>query len=52
MAQSLVNVLSYISVFIKMHSSSQSVALQHSALQLGQMRLTLHRSTSKNVFQD
>ena len=52
MAQSLVNFLSYISAVIKLHSSSQSVALQRSAFQLGQMRLSLHRSTSKNVFKD
>ena len=50
MAQSLVSFLSYISAVIKLHSSSQSVALQLSALQLGHMRLILHRSTSKNVF--
>ena len=49
MAQSLVSFLSYISAVIKLHSSSQSVALQ-SAFQLGHMRLILNRSTSKNVF--
>ena len=52
MAQSLVNFLSHISAVIKLHSSSQSVALQRSAFQLGQMRLTLHHSTSTNVFQE
>ena len=52
MAQSLINYLSYISVVIKLHNSSQSVALQRSAFQLGQMQLTFHHSISKNFFQE
>ena len=52
MAQSLVNFLSYISAVIKLHSSSQSVALQRSAFQLDQMQLTFHHSLSNKVFQE